>query len=322
VDSLESDYAGWSSYNYGFDNPVRWDDPSGMGGEDNNNEKLKQTEQSLERSRENLTKSELLISDGMDADAIEALSNYLTHIDDVVEGIIDKGDEIYDSIKKLPKLLDAVEVFLKDVSIPTIDGNLSESESAGALKGAQLIESATSTVLQLSQDLNAAMKGDAKALGHLIGEVIPLLLTEGLANYAKGQKMIRAAETASSLEKQVATTLSKMENNTPGAHYFSRHGAQTTLEEQYIRSTTGLTPDGVSGKPMNASRFLTHKDELDAVLVAQKEFTQTGKTSFSLTMTNNIGDGYLRGGGTYLTTKEVQAVFRNGKLYTLYPKLQ
>ncbi|HTN45655.1 MAG TPA: RHS repeat-associated core domain-containing protein [Flavipsychrobacter sp.] len=31
VDPLESKYAGWSSYNYGFDNPVKWNDLSGMG---------------------------------------------------------------------------------------------------------------------------------------------------------------------------------------------------------------------------------------------------------------------------------------------------
>jgi len=31
VDPLESKYSGWSSYNYGFDNPVSYSDPSGMG---------------------------------------------------------------------------------------------------------------------------------------------------------------------------------------------------------------------------------------------------------------------------------------------------
>lgn len=34
VEPLESEYTPWSSYNYGFDNPVRWTDPTGMGGED------------------------------------------------------------------------------------------------------------------------------------------------------------------------------------------------------------------------------------------------------------------------------------------------
>jgi RHS repeat-associated protein len=32
-DPLESKYAGWSSYNYGFDNPVKWTDSTGMGPE-------------------------------------------------------------------------------------------------------------------------------------------------------------------------------------------------------------------------------------------------------------------------------------------------
>ncbi len=31
VDPLESKYAGWSSYNYGFNNPIKWTDPTGMG---------------------------------------------------------------------------------------------------------------------------------------------------------------------------------------------------------------------------------------------------------------------------------------------------
>jgi hypothetical protein len=34
VDPLESKYTPWSSYNYGFDNPVKWQDSTGMGPDD------------------------------------------------------------------------------------------------------------------------------------------------------------------------------------------------------------------------------------------------------------------------------------------------
>lgn len=87
------------------------------------------------------------------------------------------------------------------------------------------------------------------------------------------------------------------------------------------RATTGLTPDGFAGVSVDASRFLSNQAQLRAVQRAQTIFRQTGRRSFSFQMEGIIGEGYLRGGVELVETTNVQAVFRNGQLFTIYPLL-
>ncbi|MGF9797985.1 hypothetical protein, partial [Brevibacillus agri] len=126
---------------------------------------------------------------------------------------------------------------------------------------------------------------------------------------------------AAKIEANAMAQLRKMEQAS-GAHFFSRHGAQTTLAQQYNRAITGLTPDGIAGRMVDSSRFLTHLKQLNAVQRAETIFRQTGKTVFDFDMGEIIGEGYLRGGGNVINTTKVQAVFKDGKLVTLYPKLR
>ncbi len=123
------------------------------------------------------------------------------------------------------------------------------------------------------------------------------------------------------IEENATRQLAKLEKGTPDAHYFSRHGAGTTLEEQYIRATTGFTPDGFAGRTVDSSRFLSNQAQLNAVQRADTIYRQTGNTSFSFNFGEVIGEGYAKGGGDLIRTTNVQAVYRNGHLYTLYPKL-
>lgn len=120
--------------------------------------------------------------------------------------------------------------------------------------------------------------------------------------------------------ESAATTLLRMEAENPGSHFVSRHGAKTTLQEQYVRSTTGFTPDGVQGRTVNSTRFLSEMDQLEAANIATQHFQQTGESSFSFDMGRIIGEGYMKGGGNRVEASQVQAVFRNNKLYTMYPK--
>jgi RHS repeat-associated protein len=124
-------------------------------------------------------------------------------------------------------------------------------------------------------------------------------------------------------EALAARTLLLEEQNT-GAHFFSRHGAETSLSSQYTRAISGLTPDGVVLGDVNASRFLTNEGQLNAVNKAKEVYGQTGKTSFTFDTNETIGEGYLKGGGagSYRTSTQVQAVFKNGQLNTLYPLLK
>ncbi len=129
-------------------------------------------------------------------------------------------------------------------------------------------------------------------------------------------------KTASKIEANAARQLAEMESETPNAHYFSRHGAGTTLDQQFTRATNGLTPNGVAGRAVDSSRFLNNQIQFNAAQRAQTIFRQTGKTSFSFNMGVTVGEGYLRGGSDLLRTTNVLAVFRNGELYTMYPLLK
>ena len=115
--------------------------------------------------------------------------------------------------------------------------------------------------------------------------------------------------------------MSKAEGENAGAHFFSRHGANTTIEQQFTRAKTGLTPDGVAGNPQTASRFYTNQLQIKAVNRATAIFKQTGNPVFDFDMGELVGEGFKKGGGDYIVTSNVQAVFKNGKLHTLFPLL-
>ena len=120
-----------------------------------------------------------------------------------------------------------------------------------------------------------------------------------------------------------AAQLAELESQAPGAHFLSRHGAGTTLSSQYRRAISGMTPEGEVLNMENSTRFLSDELQLEAVKLAQTEFTKTGKTSIILDMKKSIGEGFLKGGGngSYRTTSTVQAYFKDGNLITLFPKI-
>lgn len=91
-----------------------------------------------------------------------------------------------------------------------------------------------------------------------------------------------------------------------------------------MRAISGLTPEGVILGEVNASRFFSNELQLEAVNMAKAQFAANGKTSFKFNMGKSVGEGYLKGGGagSYRATTQVQAVFKNGLLHTLYPLLR
>jgi hypothetical protein len=119
-----------------------------------------------------------------------------------------------------------------------------------------------------------------------------------------------------------------LEEQEAGGHFFSRHGAQTSLSQQYMRAVSGLIPDAeaVSLGEVNATRFLTNEGQLKALERAKDLLAKSGKTSgtFTFEMETEVGEGYLKGGGagSYRRTNLVQAVFKDGKLKTLYPAIK
>jgi hypothetical protein len=78
---------------------------------------------------------------------------------------------------------------------------------------------------------------------------------------ARSASAIRAAATEARLariaelgEANAYRWLERSEAAGSNSHYLSRHGAQTTIEQQFERATTGRTPDGAIYGPSDASR--------------------------------------------------------------------
>ncbi|WP_207546543.1 RHS repeat-associated core domain-containing protein, partial [Methylobacterium indicum] len=108
------------------------------------------------------------------------------------------------------------------------------------------------------------------------------------------------------------------------SHFFDRHGAHTTLQDQQLRATTGYTPDGKQGRPVDSSRFLTHVDQLEAAQHAIDLRSRFNANQIEFDMGRPIGEGYLKGGQQYIGgTQSVRAYFdANGNLTTLFPLLR
>jgi RHS repeat-associated protein len=108
--------------------------------------------------------------------------------------------------------------------------------------------------------------------------------------------------------------LDEMERATPGAHFLEKHGKQTSLASQRERAMTGRNPTtGVierytSGRkagqpkiPSAATRFISYRDQLNAIHRAQLIFRRNGHAASKepMNMGKQIGEGYKRGGLVY-----------------------
>jgi len=125
-------------------------------------------------------------------------------------------------------------------------------------------------------------------------------------------------------EAFAARELAIAEGEVSGAHFFSRHGAQTTLQQQLQRATTGMTPDGVAGRAVASSRFLSNQLQLEAYKAAKAAYTPSMAGSGTvIDMGKTIGEGYLKGGGAVQTSTSVQVYFNNsGEIITMFPKIR
>jgi len=109
-----------------------------------------------------------------------------------------------------------------------------------------------------------------------------------------------------------------------GSHSLDRHGAETTLAQQYERATNGTLPNGDPGRPFDSTRFLSQVDHLATVREAERLIQQGNivNGSVRVPMGFNIGEGFRRSGGSNSYVEGIQEAFgyvSNGKLTTLFP---
>ena len=119
-------------------------------------------------------------------------------------------------------------------------------------------------------------------------------------------------------------------NKNKKAYTLSKHGKDTTNEQQLLRANTAKAPDGTQDRWLNdSSRWLRNVDTSDGIAVAKRrweEMRQLGikdKNEIPIQFDKNIGEGYLKGTDILVKTKE--AIFRfnpKGELITSYPKIR
>jgi hypothetical protein len=125
--------------------------------------------------------------------------------------------------------------------------------------------------------------------------------------------------------------LQDIESSIPGAHFLEKHGAQTTLQSQLERvqfgknPTTGIVETYANGKPKipsSATRFLSNRDQLNAIDRAQNIYRMTGDkllTEQPIRFNSLIGEGYKKISLTYGQSYSGQVWFRSGQVNTAFP---
>jgi hypothetical protein len=148
----------------------------------------------------------------------------------------------------------------------------------------------------------------------------------------QGARRLRISAMA---ERAAQSHLDHLERTNQGAHFVERHGAQTSLESQRLRATTGANPStGVvdyypnSEKPRlpsSATRFFSPRDQVAAIQRARKIWMTTGdveKASRPVKFPYPVGEGFKSKHEYYGRQYSAQVWFArdgSGRIATAYP---
>lgn len=151
------------------------------------------------------------------------------------------------------------------------------------------------------------------------------------AKYAYLTPEQRAVRMDKLAEANAYRRLKEIEASIPGAHFLEKHGAQTTLQSQLERvqfgnnPTTGVVetyPNGMPRIPSSATRFLSNRDQFNAIERAQNIYRLTGRVRLAeqpMTFDYLIGEGYNKTALTYGQSYSAQVWFKNGQVNTAFP---
>jgi hypothetical protein len=139
-------------------------------------------------------------------------------------------------------------------------------------------------------------------------------------------------------EKVAYKELKKIQDAHRESHFLSKHGAQTTLGSQLERVKTGKNPStgeievykkgrkkGEPVLPTAATRFISHRDQLNAIQRAQLIFRRSGlrDSREPIDLGRKIGEGYKREGLEYgEQTKAIVILNENGIPITSYTEFK
>jgi filamentous hemagglutinin len=112
----------------------------------------------------------------------------------------------------------------------------------------------------------------------------------------------------------------------PNTHFLEKHGPDTTLLQQEIRASTKVAPDGsIDPAFRDSTRFLSARDMGAAMQRADSIFRLNGSVNrpYHFSMEGFVGEGYTKYPNVdWMLAKNVNAVFRNGQPYTVFPLLR
>ncbi|MBA6046774.1 rhs family protein [Pseudomonas lactis] len=152
-----------------------------------------------------------------------------------------------------------------------------------------------------------------------------------LPQLTRTQRQARIDELA---EANAYRRLKEIEQTFPRAHFLEKHGAQTTPDSQLERVRTGKNPtteeieryiggrkDGEPKIPTAATRYFSHRDQLNAIYRAQLIFKHTNLqiSRRPMNMGKIIGEGYKKNNFEYeRQSKAIVILDNNGNPITAY----
>ncbi|WP_036770935.1 RHS repeat-associated core domain-containing protein [Photorhabdus australis] len=146
----------------------------------------------------------------------------------------------------------------------------------------------------------------------------------GARSSSQMSRVERQARINKLAEANAYRRLQEMQNATPRAHFLDKHGAQTSLGDQIARATTGRNPatGAIERIPTAATRFLSHRDQLNAIQRAQTIYRQAGRTMAESTINYGrwIGEGIQSGTLQHSMSHGAKVWFnRTGEVITAFP---
>jgi hypothetical protein len=126
----------------------------------------------------------------------------------------------------------------------------------------------------------------------------------------------------SKAEANAYRRLQELEGSIDRAHFLEKHGAQTNLQSQLDRVEFGVNPttkqvdrypNGKPKRPSSATRFLSHRDQLNSIQRAQQIHNRAGKefAERPLIFKDYAGSGFKKDGLQYGHSKSAQVWFNN-----------
>lgn len=117
-----------------------------------------------------------------------------------------------------------------------------------------------------------------------------------------------------------------IEHASARSHFFERHGPVLNEEDIIERSKNGnIAFSGVRGRPVDSSKWITHRDLLRAIESALDHWEKGARPkggSFNFEFEHPIGEGFPKGQEMLVRTRFARVIVKKGLVITAFPVLE